>query len=357
MTKRWGWRIMKRIVLLFLFSILFFLTGNYGQIQASQVNFTVQPITSDYQLNKKKTYFDLKADPGTDTQLKIKVINLINRPIKVAFIVRNATTNYNGVVEYAESQSQVVAQQPFSIIDTVKLNQDKMTIPANGEKIITMDVELPKKSFNGIVAGGISVIEDSELQTQGKTRQAVIDNRYLYTTAVVFHGQKNVDSAQLNLKKVEPIQINARNVIAAKFENQSAMFLNNVHVNARVRQLGNSKIIYQSDNKDMQIAPSSEFVYPIPLIAGKSLKSGTYEFMADVTSKNQIWHFKQKFTIDGLKARELNKKDVTIDHTNYLFYWTVFILLIVVINALIIFWINRKLKKKYQEINEHKQFK
>lgn len=343
---------MKKIGFCFILGILFSMMVNKIDVKASQVNFSVQPVVAKYQLNKELTYFDLKADPGTKTQLKIKVTNLIDKPVTVEAIVRDATTNYNGVVEYADSQNKVLKEQPFSIVKAVKAKQNKVTIPAKGEKIVDLSVQLPEKNFDGVVAGGISVIEDDDSTSQGNSDQAVINNRYLYTIAVVFHGRQQIDEAQLKLKTVKPLQINARNVISAHFENQSAMFLNKTHVKAQVRRVGDKKVLYQSETNEMQLAPSSSFSYPIPLDPGQKLEGGTYEYNADVTSKTQVWHFKQNFTITGSDAKKLNKKDVTVDQTNYWIYWLLLILIIIVINTLILLWLNRRLKKKYQEENK-----
>ncbi|WP_409022199.1 DUF916 and DUF3324 domain-containing protein [Dellaglioa sp. P0083] len=341
----------KRFGYLFLFSILFLFGVGIKQVNASQVDFSVQPMTSDYQLDKKKTYFDLKAAPGTKTQLKIKVANLIDRSLTFKVLIRDATTNYNGVVEYAESQSKVLSQQPFSVVKAVTVNQNRITVPAKSEKIVTLDVALPNTTFAGVVAGGISVIEDNDAQSQTKSERAVIDNRYLYTTAVIFHGEQPVTSAQVKLKTVDITQINARNVIAARFENQSAMFLNKVQINTQVRRLGSSKVLYRASNKDMQIAPTSAVTFPIPLAAGELLKSGTYELSAEMISKNQAWYFKQKFMVSGSKARILNEKDITIDQTNYWIYWILLLFLLIIVNVFVILWINRRLKRKYQQKN------
>ncbi len=81
--------------------------------------------------------------------------------------------------------------------------------------------------------------------------------------------------AHVKLNAVKPSQVNARNVILTSMENDTATFIQQVAVDAKIFAKGSNQALYQVAKEGLQIAPDTNFDFPIAL-AGKALKPGTY---------------------------------------------------------------------------------
>ncbi len=113
----------------------------------------------------------------------------------------------------------------------------------------------------------------------------------------------------------------------------------------------------------MQMAPNSNFSYPISL-EGQRLEAGTYVLTSvayggkseegqykveneegEEESYLYKWTFEKEFTVTGDVARDLNKKDVTIE-TDYT--WLYFLIggLLLLLAFLLLLWYRRKKKMK-----------
>ena len=111
----------------------------------------------------------------------------------------------------------------------------------------------------------------------------------------------------------------------------------------------------------MQMAPNSHFSYPISL-EGQKLEAGTYVLKSVAYSgKNDEgqykvkngdeeetylykWEFEKEFTVAGDVARDLNRKDVTIEEDNTWLYLLIGLLLLII--AFLIVWYRRKKRMK-----------
>ncbi|PFR59497.1 cell wall anchor protein, partial [Bacillus cereus] len=58
-------------------------------------------------------------------------------------------------------------------------------------------------------------------------------------------------------------------------QNPTATYLNRFEVDAVITEKGKEETLYTSKKQNMQMAPNSNFNYPIPL-NGKELRPGTY---------------------------------------------------------------------------------
>ncbi|MCY7264895.1 DUF3324 domain-containing protein, partial [Pseudomonas protegens] len=67
----------------------------------------------------------------------------------------------------------------------------------------------------------------------------------------------------LKLTKISPDQVNYRNVINANLQNPTMGYLNHMQLSATAKGLDNPKIEYKSRKEMMQMAPNSNFDYPI----------------------------------------------------------------------------------------------
>ncbi len=103
------------ITLLVIIGTLF----NQLPVTASAFNFSVTPITSENQIDKRKTYFDLQLVPDQEVELKAELRNDTEKEVKIDISVNSATTNSNVMVEYGKNEIEKDESLIFDLIDYV----------------------------------------------------------------------------------------------------------------------------------------------------------------------------------------------------------------------------------------------
>ncbi|WP_165964748.1 DUF916 and DUF3324 domain-containing protein [Periweissella cryptocerci] len=310
---------------------------------ASALPFSVNPILPKNQVNSLHTYFDLKVKPGSTQTLKVVLVNETKKAVQVKPIINAAKTNVNGVVDYTAPSLKLDGSAPADMANILKTTRS-VKIPAKSKTTVTFKLQVPQKKFKGVLAGGITFKPVEGKQTNAAKGMSII-NRYAYVVGIVLRESNQPVKPVMKLTKVQPAQINYRNVISSALVNKTATYLNQVKVITKVTKQGNQKVLYSAKKAGMQIAPNSQFNFPTQL-NGKDLVAGKYRMDLKLISGLSTWHFKRDFTINGAKARALNRKDVTIKH-NYT-WW--FIVAGVVLLLLVIFFIYLRMKKKEKEL-------
>ncbi|MBD9366693.1 DUF916 and DUF3324 domain-containing protein [Leuconostoc mesenteroides] len=319
-------------------------------IHAAEMPFTVNTNIPDNQIDKKKTFFNLKVQPKQRQRVTVKLTNTTVNDITVNVSVNSAKTNANGVVEYGKTNIKIDKSLKYPITDLVKYPSN-VTVPANSSKEVPFDITMPKEGYDGIILGGIVFQQkDSEaMKNSSSVKGTSIQNHYAYAVALSLKESDKQVVPNLNLLKVNPGQNNARNVINAQLQNDKSILLSNVKVTAKVYARNAKKPVYSSVTRDMQIAPNSSFKYPIAL-NGTEMKAGNYTLKLDVIGtaydKSKTWHFTKNFTIKSKQARDLNKSDVDVkantNNSNWLYILIGAALLIIIIILIVVIILQRK---------------
>ncbi|WP_244307529.1 DUF916 and DUF3324 domain-containing protein [Leuconostoc litchii] len=331
---------------------LFSLLTSFSElVQATEMPFTVKTIVPDNQIDKRKTFFNLQVKPSQQQIITANLTNTTSQDVTIKVNVNSAKTNANGVIEYGETNIRADKSLEYAIPDLVKYPSE-VKISANSSKEVLFHITMPKKKYNGIILGGI-VFQQKESRISPSVKGTSIQNHYAYAVALSLKESDNQVSPNLNLLKVSPGQNNARNVISAQIQNDKSILLSKVKVSAKVYAKGAKTPVYTSVTTDMQIAPNSNFKYPISL-NGTEMKPGNYTLKMSVTGTAYVtpktWYFTKNFKIKSAEASSLNKSDVDIKantNNNNLIFILVGLLLLLIVTILIIIIIrqNKKLKK------------
>lgn len=334
---------------------------------ADTYNFSAQPVQPESQLDKEQSYFDIKVEPEKAQELVIQLFNDSEKDIKVKPSISSATTNSNGVVEYSPNDIKLDDTLRYDLADLVE-TEEQVVIPKKGSYDLKLKVTPPKETFEGIIAGGITLKEENDEQEEKESGNGLaIKNDYAYVIAIIMHSEDTKEiEPELDLKEVYPTQINARNAIVSRFQNAKPTYINNVAITSTITKSGKKEPFMQEEQENMQIAPNTTFKYPI-INEGTKLEAGDY--LMDVTvyankkddgeyehgkdeKGNPIhyqnkWTYSQKFSITKEKARELNKKDVTLkqDYTNLYIIGGLVIIIIALIISLYFSRRNKNEKK------------
>ncbi|HBC90198.1 MAG TPA: cell surface protein [Lactococcus sp.] len=334
---------------------------------ANQFNFSVKAILPDNQASKA-SYFDLLMNPSQTQTLTVELSNSTDKSVTVEQGLASATTNLNGVVEYSPNSIKPDASLKYNMKDYVKLDEEIVLEPKS-TKTVKITVKMPDSAFKGYMAGGLTYKEKQGSKKTADTKGISIQNEYAYVIALLLSQSNEKVAPDLKLTKVSAGQVNYRNVINANLQNPSMGYLNQMQLSATVKGIDNPKLEYKSSKEMMQMAPNSNFDYPLSL-NGEKLQPGKYQMKMVVhgqkdengsyvvkdekgneTRYKYEWTFVQDFEITADKARELNAKDVTIKQDSSWIKWLIIVLIFLFL-ILIFFFILWKRRKKDQEEDE-----
>ncbi|WP_390888128.1 DUF916 and DUF3324 domain-containing protein [Enterococcus raffinosus] len=346
-------RLKKLIITVTLFFTLLGLVTVHPMVgKASEFNYSVTPLPSEYQRDKEKTYFDLLLAPNQTTELKVKLRNDTEKEVKGKIAINNATTNSNVIVDYGENALKKDQSLLYDLNELVDYPSSVVLKPKS-EQVVTFQIKMPSTTFDGVIAGGITFEEEETSGKPTSNQGLAIDNDYSYIVALLLRQTKKDVSPNLVLHEVKPGQLNARNVIQATLQNDQMAYINQVEITAEIRKKGSDQVLYQVEKEEGQIAPNSTFSLPISLNK-QALEPGDYHLSMTVsgnktddkplTYKNQ-WSFERDFRIDGTTARTLNEKDVTLKK-NYTFPFVLIGLLLIGVVILLIFLRRGKIRSE-----------
>ncbi|MDR0879260.1 MAG: DUF916 and DUF3324 domain-containing protein [Clostridioides sp.] len=338
----------KSRILMIVFVTLFTIFG--GVSNAAEFNFSVNTNTPENQIDRNKTYFDLKMEPGANQTVSMVLKNTTDNDIVVETAINSAKTNTNGVVEYGDSNIKRDKSLKYDMKDYIT-TQPEVRIPKHGEYTLNININMPQEKLDGILAGGISLMQKDTTKKEDANSGAVIRNKFAYVVGIVIREDLNQKvQPDLLLNNVKATQVNYRNVISSNIQNYTPTYANSVAVDAKIYKEDDTskKIVYSSSDKGLQIAPNSNFDY-LTRLNGHRLKAGKYTMHMIVTSSKGRWEFDKNFEITEKMAGELNKKDVDIkDHTRMY----IIIAVAVLILALIIFFVRVLVKRKKKKNRE-----
>ena len=313
--------------------------------KASELNFSVNAVIPDNQIDKEKSYFDLKVTPGEKQKLIVKLRNTTDKEIVINPHIQSAKTNKNGVIDYTPNKIKKDDTLKIAMEGIAKVPKE-VTVPPQSEKDLTIEVTMPKDKFDGIILGGIYLKEDtSKNKEDDKEKDVAIKNEYSYVVALQMRQNNNKVKPMLHMNEVNPETQNARNVIVANIQNSEPMIISKLKIDATVNKKGSKDNLAILKKENLQVAPNSNFNIAVPL-EGEKLEAGTYILNMKAESAGKEWQFKKEFSISADKATTMNEKDVTLEKETptmlYIFLGVAFLIVI----AVVIYFIIRRNKRK-----------
>ncbi|TPR56918.1 DUF916 and DUF3324 domain-containing protein [Enterococcus sp. OL5] len=336
--------------LLPLFSLFLVLFPSVTQAEET-LSFYVTPEFPESQIEGSTSYFDLNLGAGETETLALKLQNGSSDPIQVQVTPHTAYTNVHGVVEYGKDAQEPDNSLLFSLDELIDPS-GVIELAGNETKTITVPLHMPEELFEGFLAGGLRITEVKEEQEETTSNEegVAIKNEFAYVVGVVVSNSRDSVQPDLDLLDVFADQLNYRNVISATIQNFTPTFVNRMAVEATVQRVGEDEILYEASEEMMQMAPNSNFDFPISL-EGDRFQSGDYVLNLKATSGEEEWLWERTFTIEADEARSLNRADVTIDSS---FNWWMIgsIVLGILLLGVILYLL---IQKKKARANEQEQ--
>ncbi|WP_066025191.1 DUF916 and DUF3324 domain-containing protein [Enterococcus mundtii] len=338
------------LVIALLFTFLF---PSVVRAEEGTLKFYVTPEFPESQVDGVTNYFSLQGEPNSTHTLRLKIQNAGDEEKTVQVTAHTAFTNVMGVVEYGKDALNPDPTLTHPLAELIDL-PEPIVLAGKETKTIEFDLHMPEEAFEGYLAGGLrieEVLPEEEIEPSEEEGVA-IQNEFAYVVAVLASNERASLKPDLELLDVFADQLNYRNVISANLQNFRPAFANQLAVEATVQKVGEEEILYEEKKEMMQMAPNSNFHFPISL-EGDRFRSGEYVLKMKASSGSEEWEWERTFTIEADEARALNRADVTID--TGINWWIVAGVSLIVLLLMIIVWLLLKKKKseRADSVNEN----
>ncbi|GKS54066.1 DUF916 and DUF3324 domain-containing protein [Enterococcus mundtii] len=334
--------------LLMLLALVILFVPVIGHAEEGTLNFYVTPEFPESQVEGSSSYFDLNLAAGETERLSLKLQNASSEPIQVQITPHTAYTNVHGVVEYGKDAEEPDPTLSYSV-DALIETSEVIDLAGNETKTVEVALRMPADSFEGFLAGGLRIAEVKDEQETATSEEegVAIQNEFAYVVGLVVSNTRNSVQPDLELHDVFADQLNYRNVISVNLQNFTPAFVNQLAVEATVQRAGEDEILYTANEEMMQMAPNSNFNFPISL-EGDRFQAGDYVLKLKATSGEEEWSWEREFTIEADEARRFNREDVTIDTS--INWWMIgTMILILLLLALVIYLMGQKKKVRENE--------
>lgn len=311
--------------------------------------YSVQAVIPENQVDKKKTYFDLRMEPSGKQTIQIVVSNGSKKPITAKVSVHNATTGRNGLILYTPSDNKDVSLKT-PITDITKVVTPEVTIPPSSKKNVDIEINMPKEKFDGCLLGGIYITAD-EVGTDGSvnTSQAVqIENNYAHTIGLKITENDTNVSPELHLRAITPGLINYRPMVTVNLQNSRAAIIKGMNIKAQVYKKGSDTVLKTMEMTSVDMAPNSNFDAGIDW-EDKALEAGSYRLKMKAQHAEKIWEWDEEFTIDAKGADDVNSNSAYPERKAIGLYILIGVLAAIIVILLFMFIAK---KRKDDEENE-----
>lgn len=312
--------------------------------QSNDIGFSVAAKIPNNQIDQHNSYFDLKMTRGRQQQIQTTIYNVTNADIKVRTAIHTAYKNGNGIIEYVTPTKSYDPSLKYRMDQITKIQgPTTITIPANGSKVVTATVTMPKQAVNGVILGGWYFKRVANKVTGSVKGSMNIANQYSYVIGLKYTAGI-VPQPQLKLDTITAGMQNYRRGVFPQLRNVTAVIVPKLTITARLTSKNSGKVIKNFTQKNVQLAPNS--VYKVPILTGTNrLQAGSYHVRLVAKNTDHRWVFDKDFVISTAAADKYNQ--ASVDNSGMSVGWFILfgalgMLIIGLIGLLIFFWIKKR---------------
>ncbi|MFD2829936.1 DUF916 and DUF3324 domain-containing protein [Corticicoccus populi] len=279
--------------------------------EEDQVPFSVTPVLPENQVNEEVTYFDIEMTQNQRQNLEIIIHNSSDEEIELEISTHFAATNSNGVITYDGSIDTYHESMNYAFDDISSVNTEQITVEADSEETVVVNVEAPDESFDGMILGGIFVTQEAD----NNNEESAVDiiNQYAYALAVQITEEGNDTEVEpdLGLESVSAGLINHRTGLQTTFYNPTPTLIQELHIKAEVFENGSDEPLFTEENESFNVAPNNVFNFPVSF-NNERLEPGDYTFRATAENESHQWEFEETFEITEEEAEDGNEGAVEL---------------------------------------------
>lgn len=287
----------KFLRLLMVLSSLFILGFPVQEVASMEVPFSVEPVIPDNQASGV-SYFDLTLQSGQEQDLEVILTNSSDQPIEIVVKAHSGVTNANGIIVYDGSLPTVKSYDSIIFDEMVKIENDRVTVPANGEAKAVIHVTAPENNFDGLILGGLHFL--LEAPENDENSGVSIQNQYAYVIGVNIREEGNTTKveADLEVEKIEAEEVYGQPGVVVYLNNLAPAIISNADVLAEIfpaNQLDTP--VAKREASMFSVAPSLAFNFPIELTEGEELAEGDYVLKISLKSNKYDILLEEAFSI------------------------------------------------------------
>lgn len=287
----------KFLRLLMVLSSLFILGFPVQEVASMEVPFSVEPVIPDNQASGV-SYFDLTLQSGQEQDLEVILTNSSDQPIEIVVKAHSGVTNANGIIVYDGSLPTVKSYDSIIFDEMVKIENDRVTVPANGEAKAVIHVKAPEDNFDGLILGGLHFL--LEAPENYENSGVSIQNQYAYVIGVNIREEGNTTKveADLEVEKIEAEEVYGQPGVVVYLNNLAPAIISNADVLAEIfpaNQLDTP--VAKREASMFSVAPSLAFNFPIELTEGEELAEGDYVLKISLKSNKYDILLEEAFSI------------------------------------------------------------
>ncbi|MDR1568185.1 MAG: DUF916 and DUF3324 domain-containing protein [Streptococcaceae bacterium] len=317
-----------------------------GLAENSEVGYSIGIESSEFQHNPNVSYYDLKLKPEQKVELAVLIANDSDEEATFEIALNTAITNDNGIIDYTQREKDIKTYDStlkYKFSDIARIENNQITVPAKQQARVPIFVTMPKKSFDGIILGGIYVLKnvDNDNVKEGYS------NRYSFVKGVVLRETDKEVQPEIVFDKVNKQVKNYKTEVSAKLRNPAAINISKLNIKAKITDLQTGKIIIENSAEDRDMAPNSSFAYRFDF-KDKILPVG--KFLLEVEAQDRLgnhWQLSKKFTVEKSEAIALKQKtNFGFKEDKKLSIWVICIALGVVLALIGLFFVFLKCRPK-----------
>lgn len=250
---------------------------------------------------------NLLMKPGQKQKVSVEITNLSDKEIIVESRISGARTNGNGGLEYGPTKLEKDKSMKYDLPDLVKIPSE-VKVPAKGKSDLILEIEAPETAYDGIVTGGIQLIQKGAGVESKDAKGATIENKIAFLFGVTLRMSEEDVAPDFELNNVKAGLQNYRNAIFINISNTKSVIAKNLVINTEITKKGKDEVLYQKKKTDISLAPNSKMDFPVTL-DGDIMRAGEYTSHVVLKGDDKEWKWDEDFTITDEEADRFNKQD------------------------------------------------
>jgi len=307
--------------------------------------FSMQAVIPDNQVDKSKTYFDLRMEPEQKQTVDLIVRNGGDKAITAHLKVHTASTGRNGVIVYSPDIKNEEGLT-VSVSEIAKVVPSEVSVPAGGETIVKVEIDMPNKAFDGCILGGIHVMADVAGENAAISQEGLqIENNYAYTMGLKITQNDNPVEADIILRDIAPATVNYRPMVNLNLLNNSGVIIKGMKLTGQVYKGDSDEVLKRIEMTAVDMAPHSAFDAGIDW-NDMPIEAGEYRLILNAEYGDKAWDWEEGFAIEPVKANVVNMSSVYVDKNISKWIYAAVGVVVILLIFFIAYFLGRRKRKE-----------
>ena len=278
--------------------------------ESSGPRFAVRIMIPANQREGAEASFNLLMAPGSEQVIEMEVESLSTEPIVLLIDIASATTTDNGELVFRTREG--VARDSsltYALEDVARVEDTRIPLDPGEMKTIPITIRMPDSSFDGILAGGITIQEELDMSALLEEATGNQVNVYLLETMIFLQQTEVQVTPDIQVIRAMAEEREDENVFAVTLQNTEKSFVNEMSLHARVTRTDSHEVLHEIELTGLQMAPNSNFTFAIPM-REEVVEAGDFALHVKVDSYNGSWEISSyPLTITPELAERMNEEE------------------------------------------------